>query len=645
MDEDPGELLPDKDSDSEAKGQADIDETPGEDAGSVPESPPLLEAERAPTQPPSQDMEAERSRLPDSGTPARPAPPRREGKPGFWDPPEAPRQAPPPTAQRPPAEPSVPPQPQTGHPGTPLPPTFSRAPWLTQPVAPPPPASRPPVPPAARTQHQTPPSRPLEGASGTIGATPRPPAYKPPSSWQGPPADLPRPFTSRSPAPPPKSESEYSERIDALLSSALAEQSREKRFLIETVYGAKSALVKAQEELKGMREMVAKRDQALIDLIESRLEGIQGQHMATRIDAIERAIGDPQQSVYELLESRLAALGTQQIKERIDGIEEAVLKVASVVSELSTQIRDDLVVSAGTVGDRVGEEALEVVKTVRSLTDALVADLREDAVEVVQTLRLLADTLLADLKEATEASRKQSHEAIRATAGDINETTKATAEAVVEHLVAYLSQRDERMQRSRDQALVELFQQLAENLRRRDRRKLSKAVTESPEFTLSSMARPPQPPPALEPFRAPEAPLSQEPTYRDPEAFARRYMNPAARLADEPSADSSENVSAYLRTSRAAGKSPSDENVGSPVKPVRAAEKPGTRKADAAKGQGAAKTTGSSIGRGPATRSSRKTAKDAGPDGSQPKGKRGRSGGSSSEGSDDSITYRGRSKI
>ncbi|MDQ4149628.1 MAG: hypothetical protein M3164_06545 [Actinomycetota bacterium] len=413
-------------------------------------------------------------------------------------------------------------------------------------------------------------------------------------------------------------EPDYSERIDALLSSALAEQSREKRFLTEVVYGAKSALLKAQEELQAMRQIIAKRDQAIMDLLRSRLEGVETQSISTRLDSIERAIGDPEQSVFELLESRLAAAGIKDISERIEAMEEAILQLASVMSELPDQFKAELESSSSSVRERMAEETAEVAKTVRSLIEGLLTDLREDAVEVVETLRVLAESVLTEMRNALEASRtemrdtleasrKQSLELIRRSSREVNETTRATAEAVVEHLVAYLAQRDERIQRARDQALVELFQQLAENVSRRDRRKIAKAASESPSFGLSSLSQPMQPPPALQPFTEVESPVFER---EDPAAAFRASAPVSARLLDDDSSDSgpseSEDVSEYLRvppaTARRATRArrPPSEEAPQPDDGKRG------RKAASGKAESRVKSTGPASARGAAVRSPKK---------------------------------------
>lgn len=250
--------------------------------------------------------------------------------------------------------------------------------------------------------------------------------------------------------------------------------------LVETVFGAKTALVKAEEELAELREFITQRDESLLEAVTARMEEV--------VRANQPSQGD--------------------LADRIGAIEEAILQLASRIIELGdlpAQLRRDLEISAVAIGERVGEESV-----------SLLADLREDQVEVVQALAAMSDGSLSEIKQSTAQLKQELLERLSAAARDGVENTRTTAEAMVEHLTGYLQQRDDTLFRARDQRLVELFQQLSETLGRSTKRKLGKAMDEQgPRPPLSP---PPSvqttPPPMPRTFRQP--PREESPPSRDP---------------------------------------------------------------------------------------------------------------------------------
>jgi hypothetical protein len=226
---------------------------------------------------------------------------------------------------------------------------------------------------------------------------------------------------------------DFSDRVDALLSSALADQAREKRQLVDTLSGAKAALVKAEEEIAGLREQIGKRDEELLQAIDKRFEA------------------------------------------RIEAVEEALIKLAKSIAQVPARVRMDVETAAVAMGERMGEES-----------DALLRNTREDAVEVVGTIGKLSDRTLTQTREAIEAAREE---------------YRTTTEQVVK----YLGERDDALQRQRDQVLVDLFRQLGESLGRRNSKKVAKAIAED-----RSIGRRPQAPPG------PPPPYRQAPIYRPP---------------------------------------------------------------------------------------------------------------------------------
>ena len=464
-------------------------------------------------------------------------------------------------------------------------------------------------------------------------------------------------FGQRSPTPAGRPD--YTDRIDSLLASALQEQSREKRFLMETVYGAKSALVKAQEELTAIRELVAARDREVIGLLESRLPGVETDHLTGRVEAIERLVGQSDQSLVHTLESRLEEIDSQDVNKRIDAvngridaIEEAIIELADRVSQLPQTFRNDLEASSVALSDHMSEEAVEVIRNLRTVSDAVMADLREDAVEMVRTLRLLSETVVEDVKRALEASRKQTLNALqlsrkqsvdlmKSVAGNVNETTKITAEALAEHLTSYLSQREERIGRARDQVLVDLVRELGENLKRRDRRKLGQALSEFQDNPGggSKLASSTSPSPGWQPFPSPPPMPMAEPNSvlapSDPRTeLSQSGPISAARMIGEPLEEFEEDMNEYLR-------------VPPPGVPVDSKSGRSLSKRDRApesrKRSGGNSSAGSTSTRGRASSKTKKAASDEG-EGSSKRAANPR-GGSTTGTSSKSMRYRGRSPV
>lgn len=301
-------------------------------------------------------------------------------------------------------------------------------------------------------------------------------------------------------------EGEEPDRIDALLSTALADQARERRTLVETVFGAKTALVKAEEELAGIRELINKRDEALVEAIENSnkasIEAIEKTNKAT-VEAISANLLEAVGAIGENIKAGQPKIQPPRdagLTLRIEAIEEAILQLAGRIAELADlpgQLRRDLEVSAVAIGERIGEESA-----------SLLADMREDQVEVVQTLVSRSEAETKELKLAVSNARQEIMERTASTGRDTVESGRTTVEQMVEYLTGYLQERDEQLYRARDQRLIELFQQLSDTIGRTTKRKLSKTIGE--DYSTPQALSPPAPP-AKKP-----SPLAIPRTFRQP---------------------------------------------------------------------------------------------------------------------------------
>ena len=307
-----------------------------------------------------------------------------------------------------------------------------------------------------------------------------------------------------------------SDRIDALLSTALADQARERRTLVETVFGAKSALVKAEEELAGIRELIDKRDEALLEAISKNNQTIVEAISSNLLEAVGAIAQNVEKSV-KAAQPKIQPARDAGLTLRIEAIEEAILQLAQRIAdlgELPGQLRRDLEVSAVAIGERVGEESA-----------SLLADLREDQVEVVQTLVSMSEAELKELKQAINSARQEITERTTSTARDTIEESRTTVEQMVEYLTGYLQERDEQLYRARDKRLVELFQQLSDTIGRTTKRKLTKTIGD--DYSTPQPLTPPVPPakkpPALSISRTFRPPPREEKPPADPPAEGRNF--------------------------------------------------------------------------------------------------------------------------
>jgi hypothetical protein len=303
---------------------------------------------------------------------------------------------------------------------------------------------------------------------------------------------------SVSEAPEESGEPEESDRIDALLSTALADQARERRMLVETVFGAKTALVKAEEELAGIRELIDKRDEALLEAITKNNQQIVESLSANLLEAVGAISEKVEASVKS--QPKIQPPRDAGLTVRIEAIEEAIIQLAQRIADLGDlpgQLRRDLEVSAVAIGDRIGEESA-----------SLLADMREDQVEVVQTLVSMSEAELKELKQAVNSAKQEVTERTASTGRDTIEAGRTTVEQMVEYLTGYLQERDEQLYRARDKRLVELFQQLSDTIGRTTKRKLSKTIGD--DYSTPQALSPPTPP-----AKKPQ-PLSIPRTFRQP---------------------------------------------------------------------------------------------------------------------------------
>lgn len=197
---------------------------------------------------------------------------------------------------------------------------------------------------------------------------------------------------------------QFQARIDDLVSSALEDQAREKRFLMEMVSAAKAALTKAEHELTSLRQVVEHRDVAVVDLLEARLSGL----------GTERSIEDLAAKINMMLER--------------PPVDELVLPITERIAELADQVAR---VQSGLKPLDPWPAALEIQRMIADRVEARLKPLSDD---VSEARRETLEVVRAVAEEISERISHRMNAAEEALAGDVD----VMQEAVVQRMDAGL---------------------------------------------------------------------------------------------------------------------------------------------------------------------------------------------------------------
>ena len=137
----------------------------------------------------------------------------------------------------------------------------------------------------------------------------------------------------------------HTDKIVAVLTSALSEKAQERTFLLNTVEGARSAFFKMQDAVTELRELQGTRDKSVVELVESRLNEIETRRIDARIQDAQML-----QGTFEEAQSELAAI-----------------------------LRREIEAAVGAITDRVGKEVGEIVELVSSLPKTILTELADAA--------------------------------------------------------------------------------------------------------------------------------------------------------------------------------------------------------------------------------------------------------------------------
>jgi hypothetical protein len=212
----------------------------------------------------------------------------------------------------------------------------------------------------------------------------------------------------------------FHSRLDKLLESAIEEQEREQQGFLTVLQASRDAVDAVKSELDGVRSFIEHREQAVIDLLDGRLA------LAARQDTIEFL-----QHRIELLEGEQAAL-KKALTVKLDGIARSLEAV-----EWRTQE------GMAALANRVGGLESTVAAHTQSVAERLGAVDHRD--------------------------------------GDLAATTVAALKELGESLFARLVEREERLERHRDQILADLLNEFAGIAKPREQKRIASGLREAEE--------------------------------------------------------------------------------------------------------------------------------------------------------------------
>src|ERR1051326_8932671 len=154
-------------------------------------------------------------------------------------------------------------------------------------------------------------------------------------------------------------EAEFEARVDKLLASALEEEEREQQAFMRVLQSSRDALTAVRTELDVLRGVIEGREQAVVDLLDSRLATAAGAEavasMQQRIEELEGSFTEHAQAVVEHLdtvtrrtqtaassnEATLRALG-ESLEARQQEIAESILKALDPIGRIMQVVQSRL---------------------------------------------------------------------------------------------------------------------------------------------------------------------------------------------------------------------------------------------------------------------------------------------------------------
>lgn len=340
----------------------------------------------------------------------------------------------------------------------------------------------------------------------------------------------------------------FGKRIDELLASAVEDQARDQRLLIET-------LERAQLETSRLRELIEARQDSVADVLEARLAGMATDEGVREIsDSVQKHL-DEMRDVLDRLDPWKAAMVVQRtlaerFSEMSSSLAEQLSETKSLltgqIAESTSSLSDGLGATTSSLGSALDDSSSELKEAVQSIGarsfDRLV-QIQEDLQNMGTILNEIParvsqkfDQLRSESRTAAAANSRQMEqivsrvgsrldedraigqkamaavsrqmeglrEAIEEQPPRLSDEIQASVEPFAEEirnlsarvrrsnmkssdlvarldalhqsLVAYLAQRDERLERTRDAVLAQLVEGIGRQLQRGDRVKIAEAL-------------------------------------------------------------------------------------------------------------------------------------------------------------------------
>jgi hypothetical protein len=255
----------------------------------------------------------------------------------------------------------------------------------------------------------------------------------------------------------------FRSRLDSLLESAIEEQEREQQGFMEVLQASRDALSAVRSELDLVRGAVEHREQAVIDLLDARLA------LAARQDTMESL-----QHRIELLEGEQAAL-KKALTVKLDAIARSLEAV-----EWRTQE------GMSALANRVGGLEGSFTEHAELVVDRLAAFDRRDGDLTTTTaaaLKELGESIETRQQEVAEAVLKALDPVGRIMQVVQSRLVRAASELAVAQgsLFARLVEREERLERQRDQILADLLDEFAGVAKPRERNRVAADLREADE--------------------------------------------------------------------------------------------------------------------------------------------------------------------
>ena len=249
----------------------------------------------------------------------------------------------------------------------------------------------------------------------------------------------------------------FAPRIDDLVQSALENQSKEQRMMIDAVNAAKDALSDAKQDLSFLKERIQTRDTELMDVLDGRLSGLGREEsitrLAERLEPVEHALNEVAERL-EKIGDPLRNAVEDAIKTAFDRLDEMNSNFARAL-EGSARSVDEALRSMGGALDSLRDQTSQNASSMTELIEGSEGRTKELIEAADEKNRRMAETI-----EAAAATVKSS---LEETARNLDETLSAKTN----HLASELTSRSDALAAeltSRSDALADEMSSRSETL-------------------------------------------------------------------------------------------------------------------------------------------------------------------------------------